>query len=224
MTATREPSFLCTSIGKKYLMGITGLIWAGFVFAHMAGNLLVFLSADAYNSYGHTLTSGYFIYLAETVLGLAFVTHVVCAISLVKENRAARGSRGYAVSAKGEKAVSLASQTMAVHGTIILIFIISHLVTFKFGPHYETTVNGVVMRDLFKLMVEVFKQPMYLAWYVISLALLFFHLKHGVASIVQSFGILNERMQKAVKCGAFAYALIVSLGFISQPIFVFLFN
>ena len=105
--------FLGSTVGKKYLMGISGLVWAGFVMAHMAGNLLMFVSADAYNAYGHALVSGNIIYVAEAVLILALITHVFCAVSLTLHNRSARPNR-YAVAASGEKKVSGASRTMAV--------------------------------------------------------------------------------------------------------------
>ena len=76
------------------VMGITGFIWAGFVLTHMAGNLLILVSADAYNAYGHAITSGIIIYPAEAILVLAFIAHVSCAISLVRGNLAAtRGTR-----------------------------------------------------------------------------------------------------------------------------------
>jgi succinate dehydrogenase / fumarate reductase cytochrome b subunit len=94
---TAMSGFFGSSVGKKYLMGLTGLVWAGFVLAHMAGNLLIFISADAYNKYGHFLTSGYIIYVAEAVLVAALLTHIFCAISLTRQNRAARPDK-YAVS------------------------------------------------------------------------------------------------------------------------------
>lgn len=221
MGSAEKPFFL-SSIGKKYIMGLTGVVWAGFVFAHMLGNMLIFVSADAYNLYGHALTSGYFIYVAEAVLVSALIVHVLCAISLTIENRKARGDTRYAVSPKGQKAPSLASQTMAIHGTMILFFIISHLVTFKYGTHYSTYVRGEEIRDLYKLLFEVFQQPAYLAWYILCLGLLFFHLKHGVASIIQSFGILSDKIKERVQKIAFIYAVVVIGGFLSQPIYVFL--
>lgn len=215
-------NFLSSTVGKKYIMGVTGLIWAGFVLAHMSGNLLMFISPDAYNAYGHALTSGKFIYVAEAVLILAFLSHVYCAISLTIQNRQAKGSQ-YAVVASGAKKVTPASRMMAVQGSFILAFIIMHIATFKYGTHYETTVDGVVMRDLFKLIVEVFKQPGYVAWYVVSLVLLGFHLSHGFKSSFQSLGLLlrnNEAMIKKVSC---LYAILVAAGFLAQPIYVLFF-
>ncbi len=214
--------FLGSTVGKKYLMGISGLIWAGFVLAHMAGNLLMFVSADAYNSYGHALVSGNIIYVAEAVLVLALVTHVFCAISLTRGNRAAKQQK-YAVAASGKKKVSLASRTMAIQGTLILAFIIYHIITFKYGVYYETTVHGVVMRDLYRLIIEVFQSPVYVAWYVVCLILLGFHLSHGFGSVFQSFGLMNGTYRELIRKMSWTYATIVAVGFISQPIYAFFF-
>lgn len=214
--------FLGSTVGKKYLMGITGLIWAGFVLAHMAGNLLIFVSSDAYNAYGHALTSGNIIYVAEAVLILALITHVFTAISLTRHNRAAKNQR-YAVAAGGKKKVSLASRTMAVQGSLILAFIILHIATFKYGTYYETNVHGVVMRDLAKLITEVFQSPGYVAWYILCLILLGFHLSHGVGSSFQSLGLMEGTYRNFWKKLSCAYAVIVALGFIAQPTYLFLF-
>ena len=215
--------FLGSTIGKKYLMGLTGLIWAGFVLAHMAGNLLIFVSNDAYNSYGHALTSGNFIYVAESVLIVALIIHVYTAISLTIANKKAKGS-SYAVSSGGAKKVSLASKTMAQQGALVLFFIISHIITFKYGTYYETTVNGVVMRDLAKLIAETFQSPGYVAWYVACLILLGFHLSHGVGSSFQSLGLMEGTYRGLWKKLSGAYAVVVALGFLSQPIYLFLFS
>jgi succinate dehydrogenase / fumarate reductase cytochrome b subunit len=200
-------------------MGISGLIWAGFVLAHMAGNLLIFVGHDAYNAYGHALTSGKIIYVAEAVLVLALITHVYMAISLTAANRSAKGSR-YAVAASGKKRVTLASRTMAIQGSLVLVFIILHLITFKYGPHYETNVDGVPMRDLARLMVEVFQQPGYVIWYVIALVILGFHLKHGVGSTFQSLGLMEGSYRDLWRKLSITYGIVIALGFIAQPLYL----
>lgn len=213
--------FLRSTVGKKYIMGITGLVWAGFVLAHMAGNLLIFVSHNAYNSYGHALTSGNIIYVAESVLILALIVHVYMAIILTIQNREAK-QQTYAVTAKGQKKATLASRTMAIQGSLILVFIITHLITFKYGTYYATTVNGVEMRDLAKLMQEVFAQPTYVIWYFISVVLLGFHLSHGVGSTFQSLGLMEGTYRQLWKKLSYTYAVIVALGFIAQPLYLFL--
>ncbi len=222
MAAAEARFFLFTSIGKKYLMGITGLIWAGFVLSHMAGNMLILVSPSLYNAYGHAIVSNKIVlYGAETLLILAIITHVLTAISLTRANISARPQR-YAVAPNGAKGASLASKTMAAQGSLILAFVISHLVTFKYGNYYETNVDGVAMRDLHRLVVEVFHQPGYVAWYVLCLALLGFHLSHGVGSVFQSLGIKNDKFAPIINKLSLGYGLVVAAGFLSQPIYVFL--
>jgi len=223
MSSTNQRfKYIFSAPGKKMLMGVTGLIWAGFVFGHMAGNLLMFVSADAYNSYGHFLTSGNIIYVVEAVLIATLLIHVSCAVSLTHENRKARGNNRYLMRPSGEKGVSLASKTMAIQGSLILVFIITHLIGFKFGTYYETTVNGVVMRDLHRLVVEVFSNPLAVAWYIIALLLLGMHLSHGFGSIFQSLGLRTRSNAQTLNKLSWTYAAVVALGFLSQPIYVFL--
>jgi succinate dehydrogenase / fumarate reductase cytochrome b subunit len=188
----------------------------------MAGNLLIFVSNDAYNSYGHALTSGNIIYVAEAVLIIALIIHVGMAVSLTLANRAAKPVR-YAVAASGSKKASLASRTMAIQGSLVLAFIILHIITFKYGTHYDTTVNGVVMRDLARLIGEVFQDPGYVGWYIFCLILLGFHLSHGIGSTFQSLGLMEGTYRNTWKKLSYAYAIIVALGFISQPTYLFLF-
>lgn len=215
--------FISSSVGKKYLMGISGLVWAGFIFGHMAGNMLILVSPDAYNSYGHAIVSNkLLLYGTEAALLGALFTHVFCAISLTLANRKSRGQR-YAMTPNGNKGPSAGSTWMAVQGSIILVFIILHLATFKYGTVYETTVDGVVMRDLARLITEVFHQPGYVVWYLVALVLLGVHLRHGVRSIFQSFGLLHPAYETRIKNIGIGYAIVVAGGFISQPLFV-LFN
>jgi succinate dehydrogenase / fumarate reductase cytochrome b subunit len=110
---------------------------------------------------------------------------------------------------------------MAWQGSIILVFIITHISTFKYGTYYETTVNGVVMRDLYRLIVEIFKQPGFVMWYLVALVLLGFHLSHGVWSSFQSLGIKNDHFAPWIRKFSIAYAVIVAAGFLVQPIYVY---
>lgn len=215
--------FFKSTVGRKYLMGITGLIWMAFVVGHMAGNMLIFVSPEAFNSYGHAIVSNkILLYGTEVALILALIVHVFCAITLTRQNRASRGTK-YAVASNGEKSTAWASRYMAVQGSLILAFIIIHLISFKYGTYYETNTNGVVMRDLHRLALEVFRAPGYVAWYAVCLILLMFHLSHGAASVFQSFGILERKMQSGIKKAAWLYAAVVAIGFLSQPLYVFLF-
>ncbi|MBC7457446.1 MAG: succinate dehydrogenase cytochrome b subunit [Bdellovibrionaceae bacterium] len=213
--------FFKSTVGRKYIMGLTGLVWMGFVFGHMAGNMLLFVSADTFNAYGHAIVSNkILLYGAEVTLVLALIVHVVTAISLTVKNRSSRDS-GYAVQPNGAKGARFASRTMALQGSILLAFIILHLITFKYGAHYDTTVNGVPMRDLHRLVLENFHQTDFVVWYCIALIIMMFHLSHGAHSIFQSFGILERKMQHNLRVFAWVYAAVVVGGFISQPLYVY---
>lgn len=207
----------------KYLMGASGLIWVGFVMAHMLGNLLLFVSAEAYNVYGHNLTSGNIIYLVEGALIFSLSAHVIQGILLTLKNRKAKGTQ-YHVQAAGNKKTPWASRTMIFHGTIILFFVIYHLITFKFGTYYSVIINGTEMRDLYRLVVEVFSNPVYVVGYAICLLLLTAHLSHGVASMFQSFGFNNRAHDKKIRMVGLVYAFIVGGGFLIQPIYVYFLN
>ncbi len=201
-------------------MGITGLVWSGFVLSHMAGNMLIFVSAEAYNKYGHAIITNPILPLAEAVLVLSLLLHAALGIKLSIENKRAR-PLGYAVLPKGEKRASFSSRTMAYTGSLILAFVILHIATFKYGTLYTVSYNGVEMRDLHRLIVEVFQSTGYVLWYVVSLVLLGFHLSHGFSSIFQSLGFNHPRYTPCIRAIGTVYAVIVAAGFLSQPLYVY---
>jgi succinate dehydrogenase / fumarate reductase, cytochrome b subunit len=213
--------FLRSSVGKKFIMGLSGLALTGFVFAHMTGNLLVFKGAEAYNMYGHFMTHNPAYPLISWGLVLMMLVHAFLGILLTKENHSARPS-AYAVQASPAKSVSTASKTMIFSGSILLVFIITHLATFKYGTHYEVEYAGQTVRDLHRLMVEAFQNPAFVVWYVVALIVMGVHLRHGVSSIFQSLGLNHPRYTPAIKWVGIVYAIVVAAGFISQPIYVYL--
>lgn len=217
--------YLQSAIGRKQLMGITGLAWCGFVLSHMLGNLLIFVGPDAYNKYSHALITNPAIYVAEAGLLLTLVAHAVYGIRLTLQNRCARNTK-YAMPTNGEKAARFQSKFMIFHGSLILAFVILHIATFKYGPGlnegYVTTVDGVQMRDIHRLVLEVFQSPAYVAWYLVALVALGLHLSHGFYSSFTSLGFYHPRYSAVINKIGYVYALIVAAGFISQPLYVFL--
>lgn len=218
---SRFGKYFNSTIGRKQVMGLTGLGLSLFVLTHMLGNLLMFVGPDAYNMYGHKLTSNPAIYLAEAGLLFFFFAHVINAVTLKLKNKSAR-EQSYATNINGEKAISVASKTMIHTGMIIGIFAVLHLITFKFGPVYTTTIDDEQVRDLYKLMVEVFRDPIYVAWYVFSMIMLGFHLSHGVASAIKTLGFNHPRYNCGIECASQIYGWVVALGFTVQPIYIFL--
>lgn len=214
-------SYFASTIGSKQLVGLTGLGLSLFVLIHMLGNLLIFVSPEAYNLYSNTLITNRGIYFAEAGLLLIFLVHIGMASWVSLLNIRARSSR-YARFPSGPKGTSLIARTMWAQGAVILVFTVLHLITFKFGTLYEVEYDGLVVRDLHRLVIEVFQEPVYVIWYVFALLVLGFHLSHGVASSLQTFGINHPRYNPWFKKIGYAYALIVALGFIAQPLYVYL--
>src|SRR5205085_2681116 len=127
-------TLLRTDIGRKALMGITGLLLIAFLITHMLANLLVMVSPQRYNEYSHNLTSNLLIYLAELGLLVFFVGHFVSGLLVWQRNRAARPHK-YAMKVRTDRTgrKSLASTTMIVSGIVLLVFVPLHIATFKFG-------------------------------------------------------------------------------------------
>lgn len=215
-------SFLFTTILRKQVVALTGAGLSLFVLAHMLGNMLIFLGPEVYNTYSHKLISNPAIYLIEAALVFIFLVHVALAVTLNLRNKSAR-TQGYASGTNGNKAVTLASKTMVYQGVLLFVFIVLHLLTFKFGNYYQVDYNGLVIRDLYRLVIEVFQSPVYVVGYVFCMIVLLLHLSHGVSSVFQTLGLGHPRYKSRVDKMACAYSLIVALGFISQPVYVFLF-
>jgi succinate dehydrogenase / fumarate reductase, cytochrome b subunit len=218
-------TYILSTIGKKQMMAITGLAWCGFVTAHMLGNLLYLVSAEAYNAYGHSITSGNLYYAIEAGLAATLLGHMFFALLVVLGNRAARPV-GYAVSPQGKSKTSatMASRTMAYSGALVLVFIVLHLITFRFGTYYEGTAHGVPVRDLSRLMHEVFSSPGYVAWYVIALAVLAGHLSHALWSSLQTLGFIPGGKEATIRQLSYAFGIFVSLGFALNPLYIFFFQ
>jgi succinate dehydrogenase / fumarate reductase cytochrome b subunit len=201
-------------------MALAGLGMCLFVLGHVLGNFLMFVSPEAYNMYGHKLTSNPLIYVAEVGLIGILVAHVVGALILTIRNKTARDT-AYAKPGTGDKKTSMTTKTMWWQGVVVLVFIVLHLITFKFGTVYNTTVNGEEVRDLFRLLVEVFQSPVYVIWYVAAVALLGFHLMHGFQSSLQTLGVNHPQFTPKIKIVSLVYGAVVSLGFIAQPLYMF---
>lgn len=215
--------YLSSPIGRKQLMALTGLGWCGFVFAHMLGNLLYLVGPEAYNNYGHNLTSNKEIYYTiEAGLVSMLLLHIVFAILVVRQNRASRPVE-YAVSPQrgAKSAASFASRTMALSGILVLVFIVQHLITFRFGPEYPFPFQGREIRDLHRLMTEVFANAAMTGGYLVALAVLSFHLQHALWSSLQTLGLIPGGKEAGVRKLSYAFGILVSAGFALNPIYIF---
>lgn len=213
---------LSSSVGSKFLIAFTGLALFIFLIAHLAGNLLFIVGPEAFNNYSHALISNPLVYGAEAGLLAVFLLHIVKTVGAFAGNVAARPDR-YAVrkwarSKNDRSRKSVASSTMIVTGTILLLFVVTHLVTFKFGAYYETP-EGI--RDLYRLQLAVFSSPLYVIFYLVAMGVVLFHLWHGIASAAQSFGIDSPHWTPRILLAGRALAVLIGLGFAALPIYTF---
>lgn len=210
------------TIGTKILIALTGLALFGFLVAHLAGNLLIFAGPDAFNAYSHALISNPLIYVAEAGLALLFIVHVWKTVASHRRNRAARVT-GYEVKrpAGHTSRKTLSSTWMIVSGTTILVFLILHLKTFKFGTYYAAADPGV--RDIYRLKIEVFQRPGYVVWYIVAMALVGMHLRHGITSALQSLGAIPPGVTRTVLTAGAIVAVAIAGGFALLPVYVYLF-
>lgn len=221
--AARTFCYFKSTIGQKQLMALTGLAWCGFVLSHMLGNILLFVSAEAYNKYSHALVSNPLIYLAEAFLVLTLLAHIGRGVAVTIRNRQAKHIANLK-GLSGEKNSSFAVKTMIFQGVLIFLFVVYHLVTFKFGTVYMANYGGVEMRDIHKLVVEVFQSPTYVLFYVVMMWILALHLSHGFHSSLQTLGLHHPKYNSKIKCLSHLYAGAVSIGFALQPLYVFFFH
>ena len=203
--------FLQSTVWRKVFIGLTGLGLAFFILIHMSGNLLLFVGEKSYNMYSHTLISNPLTLFFEIGLLLTFIIHILWALALAIYNRRTKGP-----SVEKDSANSLIHKTLWIQGVIILIFVILHLITFKFGTSYTAIYEGQEVRDLFRLVNEVFQKPLYVTWYLFSLLVLSFHLNHGLQASLRSLGFYHKPYIQRI---GLIYSLIVTLGFMAQPIY-----
>ena len=212
MVTSAVNHYFISSIGRKQLVAVTGLLLCGFLVGHLTGNLLLMVSSNAFNLYAHKLFSlGPMLYVIEAGLAGIFILHLGLAFKLNMENMKSRGK--YEQKTKTGRGTTFASQTMPYTGLILLIFLVLHLISIKFGTHYEVTVDGVVMRDLYRTTIEYFRSPIATAWYVIAMLTAALHTSHGFASAFQSLGWNHGKYFKNVKRLGLIYAILVGAGF-----------
>jgi succinate dehydrogenase / fumarate reductase, cytochrome b subunit len=210
-----------SSLGKKFLMAITGAGLFLFVIGHLLGNLQIFLGPEAINRYGHFLQTTPEILWPARIGLLVFVgIHIWASISLTLENRAARGTR-YEV--KEVVDASLASRTMIWSGLIILAFVAFHLAHYTLMvvyPGFRDLRDANGWHDIYRMMIIGFSNYWVSGFYVLSIGLLCIHLGHGVGAMFQSLGLKNQTYTGAIVRFSIIAAAIIFLGYISIPLAV----
>ncbi len=220
---------LSSQVGRKLLTGLTGLGLTAFVIGHLLGNIQILISSDLFNKYAYNLESlGPVLWFIEIGLVIFFALHIVVGISIAQKKKKARPVNYEVYNSVGKPSYQTSSsRSMIVTGSTLLIFLIIHVTTFKFGiglPEYTTIVNGVEMRDLYKNVYEVFQNPLYVALYVGVMVLLGMHLRHGVWSSIQSLGALNKKYRPAVYTVGVSVAVIIAIGFLVLPVWLYIYG
>lgn len=216
-------AFYSTAVGKKAVMAVTGLIGFGYVFAHMLGNLKIYLGAESLNHYGEwlrevgvpALPRGGFLWLARPILLIAVLLHIHAAWSLTRLSRAARPAD---YSTQEYLASNYASRTMRWGGVIVLLFIVYHLLDLTGGQTNPDFVRG----DIYGNVVASFSRWPVAVFYIVANVALGLHLFHGLWSMFQSLGIGGRRSDGWRRPFAAGFALLITAGNISFPIAVLL--
>jgi succinate dehydrogenase / fumarate reductase cytochrome b subunit len=218
---------LKSTVGRKFIMAVSGIFLMLFLIVHLGGNLTMFVGADLFNSYAHHLESlGPLLYVAEAGLLAIFLFHVVTAFQVNAEKRHARPDRYAVIASKGGASkTTIASKSMIYTGVILLLFIPIHIWMFKFnaGKDFQTTlVHGKEIKDLFSPVAEAFKNPFVAFGYAGVMLLLGLHLRHGFWSALQSLGAMSPKCSTLVYAGGLLFALLLAGGFFLLPIYFFI--
>jgi succinate dehydrogenase / fumarate reductase cytochrome b subunit len=203
---------LSSSVGMKLLIGITGLGLFVYLIVHIIGNLMVFFGPEFFNRYAFVLSSNPLIPIIEIGLLLIFLVHVYKTVRMFLANQTARPvayARKRPAGRPSRK--TLASSTMIVSGLWLLVFIVIHVRTFRFGAHYEWPAGG---NDLYRVEMETFTNPLTVAFYVLSMVVVGSHLWHGIASGFQSLGFDHPQWTPRILAAGKLFSVLIAGGFI----------
>jgi succinate dehydrogenase / fumarate reductase cytochrome b subunit len=216
--------FWNSSIGKKLVVAITGILLVGFLLGHMAGNLLIFQGREDLNDYAeflHHMLHGWGIWIARLGILGAFVVHIVATVSLVQQNRASRDSR-YACDATVQAPVS--SRIMIWTGLTVIAFVVFHIFHFtvRLDPDLAAMKDpgNPERHDVYGMVIAGFQKPLVVIFYIVAISFLCSHLSHGIASIFQTLGLRTEKTRVAIRNLSMGLAILLWIGFLSIPILV----
>lgn len=215
--------FINSSIGKKFMMALTGSFLLIFLIVHLIGNITLFFGAEAFNGYVKALDAiKPLIRVIEIVLLAAFILHIFNGVRLWFENKRARGTERYKINGSPEN-TDVFSRTMFLTGSIIFIFLVLHLGTFfwRFNVHDPDGLANT--HEYFNIVINFFQIWWYAILYIIAVLLLGFHLNHGFQSAFQTFGWNHKKYFPLVKKIGTVYAIIMAIGFASMPVYFFFF-
>ncbi len=203
-----------SSVGQKFIVGLTGLFLCSFLIVHLSGNMLLFRNDGglAFEHYSEFMSTNVGIRTMEIVLAAGFLIHIIVAVLVWVENRMARPVR-YVVNRPSENS-ALPSRIMFISGSVLFIFLVVHLRTFFVPARFASGVKP----SMYELVQAAFRNPYYDAFYVVALVLLGYHLKQGFQSAFQTFGI-RPRWRWAIDMVAVFFWLIVPAVYAAMPLY-----
>jgi succinate dehydrogenase / fumarate reductase, cytochrome b subunit len=213
-----------SSVGRKLIVGLSGLFLIVFLMVHLGVNLTMFAGPDTYNAVANWMGSNPAILAMRPVLALGLIVHILASLYLALLNRRSR-PHPYAVSSPAGSS-TWASRHMVVLGGLILAFLVLHLSSFSirmtFGAPPTTEVAGVYMKDAYALVTARFGLWWYVSLYAGAMVLLGLHLAHGFQSAFQTLGLSDRVWRTRWTAIGNAYALLIAVGFASLPVFFFI--
>ena len=210
-----------STVGTKLLIGVTGVALFLYMLLHLAGNVLVFAGPEFFNEYSHKLISNPLIIPIEIGLLAVFLLHIYKALTMWFGNNAARPvSYSKKEPAGRPSRKSVASSTMIGSGLFLLVFVIIHVKQFKFGTFYLASGSDTV-RDLYRTEIEVFRNPLWVALYVVGALLVGLHMRHGISSAFQSLGFDHPRYTRRLGAVGILLAAIIGIGLAIIPVWSF---
>ena len=213
------PRGLSSTVGVKFLVAVTGLIWVLFVVVHMLGNLQIYLGPEAINSYAAFLKSNPGpLWGARFGLLAALIIHVWGIAKLSLANRKARPTP-YAV--KKTVRSTFSSRTMVMSGLVLLSFVIYHLLHFTLGvthPEHFHLEDAAGRHDVYSMTILGFQQPLVSIAYIVATLLLGLHLSHGVASLFQTMGLSRPWIAALIGGLGLVVTVLVVIGNVTIPL------
>lgn len=221
-----------SSVGRKLINGVTGLLLIGFIIGHLTGNFLLLVGPEAFNNYAYFLEHmfhGAGLIVAELGLIALFLSHAYSGYSVWASKWKARQSAYSAPGdAGGKSKKSVSSTSMLYSGILLLAFVVWHVAQFKFGivdtENRDVVVDGTPMRDLYGLVIDTFGDPLWTGIYIVIMAALGLHIWHGAWSAFQSLGLANSSYLPRITKIANAAAIVLTLGFLFLPAFILVQN
>ena len=221
-------NFLSSSIGRKYIMALTGIFLMLFLVVHLLGNLQLLNDdqGESFNAYAYLMTHNPIIKIISYGNYFFILLHAFQGISLWLQNKAARGAVRYGVN--HARASETSSRNMAWYGIIIFIFLLLHMWQFwfqmKFGslPAVDVAAYDHPVKNLYIPVAEAFANLGYVAFYVICMVVIGFHLWHGFWSSFQTLGLNHKKYNGLIKGIGYVYSIGIPLGFALIPILFYL--